>query len=230
MTSFKVATYNIHHAEGRDGVVSLPRIAEVLLRTEAEVIALQEVDRGLERSGYADQPALLEELSGMLVRFWPTVTVAQPNGALGEYGLAIATSAPVEAEFETLPRLDREEPRGLIGLPWREFGIIATHLSTVPAARETQLERLAEIVREASLPIVLLGDLNESPKRLKPLIEAGLKLPTEPPRTFPTRWPRRKIDHVLVTEPLRLDGATTLASNASDHLPLVAEVTIEDPE
>ena len=49
----KIVTYNIQFGCGRDGKVNLDRIVEVV--HDADVIALQEVDRYWPRSGDMDQ-------------------------------------------------------------------------------------------------------------------------------------------------------------------------------
>lgn len=224
VTRFKVATFNIHHCEGIDGLVDLPRTAEAIVATGAEVIALQEVDRGLERSGYADQPRLLAELTGFDVHFWPTVQIVD-----GQYGLALAATESLQTWFEPLPRVRSEEPRGLIVAAWRDFAIVATHLSTVREARAVQLEHLAQVVRDSALPVVVMGDLNLGPRHLGPLREAGLMTLPHPPKTFPSRWPRRRINHVLATPPLEVLEGRAPRTPASDHLPLVAEVQELDP-
>src|SRR5688500_8746717 len=41
-----VMTYNIHHAEGLDGKLDVPRIAEVIAAQKADIVGLQEIDRG----------------------------------------------------------------------------------------------------------------------------------------------------------------------------------------
>src|SRR5215207_9900780 len=45
-----VVTYNIHHGEGTDKKLDLPRIAEVIRRCEPDFVALQEVDNGTRRT------------------------------------------------------------------------------------------------------------------------------------------------------------------------------------
>ena len=82
----RVATYNIRHAEGMDGRVDLARIAHVIGILKADVIALQELDRGWERSGGVDQVVELERLTGLSMSFYPTVV--RDDGA--EYGIAVA--------------------------------------------------------------------------------------------------------------------------------------------
>ena len=49
----RVMTYNIHHAEGLDGKVDLERIANVIRQSNADVIALQEVDKNTGQIGRA---------------------------------------------------------------------------------------------------------------------------------------------------------------------------------
>ncbi len=49
--SVRVMTYNIQHGEGLDGRIDLVRTAQVIRRSEANVVALEEVDRGVKRSG-----------------------------------------------------------------------------------------------------------------------------------------------------------------------------------
>ena len=54
--TFRVMTYNIHHGEGLDGKVDLLRIAELIKREGADIVALQEVDKGVERTARRDLP------------------------------------------------------------------------------------------------------------------------------------------------------------------------------
>ena len=56
----KFASYNIQYSKGKDGRFDLARIAAAV--AGADVIALQEVERGWKRSGMQDQPAELARL------------------------------------------------------------------------------------------------------------------------------------------------------------------------
>ena len=62
---FRVMTYNIHHGEGLDGKVDLQRIAELIKREQADIVALQEVDKGVQRTARRDLPAELAALTGL---------------------------------------------------------------------------------------------------------------------------------------------------------------------
>jgi len=57
---FRLATFNIRHGVGADGVLDLERVAAVIEQASADVVCLQEVDRNWgARSGFQDQTAWL---------------------------------------------------------------------------------------------------------------------------------------------------------------------------
>src|SRR5689334_13841828 len=58
----RIMTYNVHSCRGMDGAISHERIAEVIERYNPDVVALQELDLGRERSGRLDQTRSIAEL------------------------------------------------------------------------------------------------------------------------------------------------------------------------
>ena len=58
-------TYNIHHGEGLDGRVDTARIAALIKQERADIVALQEVDKGVRRTALRDLTAELASLTGM---------------------------------------------------------------------------------------------------------------------------------------------------------------------
>ena len=56
----KLLSYNIQYGFGADGRYDLGRVARVI--DGADIVALQEVERHWSRSGFDDQPALLEQM------------------------------------------------------------------------------------------------------------------------------------------------------------------------
>lgn len=213
----RVATFNVHHCEGLDGRVDVARVAAVIRATGAELVALQELDRGLPRSGRADQPALLAAELGMHFEFRPTIT-----RGLGDYGIALATSEPTEVEHVPLPRVGDEEPRAVLRATYRAVRVLATHLSRDRAARAAQLQALAELAANDEA-VVVLGDLNERPGSLGALESIGLAGCRDLP-TLPAGHPRRQIDHILAAGGLTIEGCRTIPTDASDHRPLVADL------
>ena len=218
-----LATFNIRHGLGLDDKVDLARTARAIQETDADMIALQELDRGRTRSGGADQPAKLAEATGLHVAFHATV---RSRGA--EYGIAVASKEPLETDFHRLVQLRDEEPRGLVTGRLEPPGIsfIATHLSTVGAARRAQIRALLEHARTLEPPVVIMGDLNQGRFGLRPLIGAGFDAGRRIEHTLTTRSLRWQIDFVLVGPPARLASTHTITTDASDHVPLVAEVWV----
>ncbi|NOX58758.1 MAG: hypothetical protein GXP29_07870 [Planctomycetes bacterium] len=63
--ALRMLTYNIHHGEGMDGRIDLDRIAHVIHEADADLVTLQEVDCGVERTNRIDQPKRLAELASL---------------------------------------------------------------------------------------------------------------------------------------------------------------------
>ena len=214
----RVATFNVHHCAGTDGRVDPERIARVISRLHADVFALQELDSGLERSGFVDQPELLARLTGLTVEFHPVL----PRDR-GHYGIALAAAGPLHSKKVDLPRLRSEEPRAAAIGRWEGVTFVGTHLSRSREARAAQIRALAALAAEAEPPVVLMGDLNERRRGLGPLFRAGLT----DGRRRPVLIPVAPIDHILTGPGLRVASSATLRSDASDHPALSADIEPE---
>lgn len=230
----RVATFNIRSGRGLDDRVDLDRIAHVMRATGAEIIGLQEVDRGLARTGNTDQAGELARLTGMWVAFHPTIERGE-----GDYGIALATSAECETRFDHLPRLGDEEPRGMVTATVEGLRVVNTHLAWQRAPRRPQIERLAELLRTIEEPTVVMGDLNTSGRHLRALVEGGMSHDPARRRTYfgglgnPAAMVRRirvhgtmsrHFDHVLAGGGARIERSWTIPTDASDHVPLAAVV------
>jgi endonuclease/exonuclease/phosphatase family metal-dependent hydrolase len=219
-----VATYNIHHGAGLDGAVDLERIADVVGSTGAEIVGLQELDDGLERSGRADQARQLARALGREIAFYPTL---ERRG--GRYGMGILTPEATESHFERLPRRGAEEPRGAIVARRDALWVVVTHLSRDRFSRTSQTRALASIVRDLDGPVLVMGDFNQGLRTLGPLLEVGLASDGLFHKTMGGGgWGRRgrHIDHILAGGGAQIRRCWTVTSDASDHLPLVAEVSL----
>jgi endonuclease/exonuclease/phosphatase family metal-dependent hydrolase len=213
-----VATFNVRHGLGLDGRVDLARTAEVIRSTGAEVVALQELDRGLDRSGGTDQAAELATLTGLALSFWPTLEI--PPGA---YGIGLASSRPLESRFVPLPQVGSEEPRGAIVASLDGVSIVATHLSTDRWARRRQVRALAALAASLDPPVVVAGDLNSSRWGLGPLARQGFRGGRIGPTVATGPFPRQ-VDHVLGGPGVIVGRTRSLPGDASDHIPVVAEL------
>jgi endonuclease/exonuclease/phosphatase family metal-dependent hydrolase len=216
----RVATFNIHHGVGMNGELDIERTARVIRDTGATVIALQELDRFVPRSGVVDQVSVLEDLCDLKIAFHRTVQMTE-----GEYGIAIGARDALTTEFVELPRSGSEEPRGLIVARGYGMSFVAAHLSPDRVAGPLQAQMLADVAAAQEGPTVVMGDLNREMKDLGALVAAGFQL--GPRRKTAARFlSRRQLDHIAAGHGALLGGTWTLRTNASDHLPLVGEIVV----
>ena len=180
----RVASFNIHHGVGLDGVLDLGRTAEVIRETGAEIVGLQEVDRHLSvRSGWIDQPGWLAERLGMHVAYGANIDLDPddrrgPDAPRRHYGNAVLSAHPIGTWRNIpLPGRDGAEPRGLLavrvavdGAEGRRTGVVVgcTHLQNRSSAE--RLAQSAHVVEVLSPPpgtlepTILLGDMNAGPE------------------------------------------------------------------
>ncbi len=247
-STLRVMTYNIHYAEGTDGRLDVDRIAAVIRAENPDIVCLQEVDQGTERTGRLDTPALLGAALDMRPFYGPNVDLQG-----GHYGNLTLTRLPVEAtENIKLPTPEGVEPRGALRLSvtfaGRPLDIYNTHFGLKAEQRLAQARKVIEVLDgRADVPTILAGDLNEGGPRGFELHGAdpegkgweAVKLlftrfkPIQPgwfKPTFPSTAPRRSIDYVLFTEPLSARGMRIIEDErtrvASDHLPVVMEIIV----
>src|ERR1039457_3390022 len=113
--TFRVMTYNIHHGEGLDGRVDLQRIADLIKREGADIVALQEVDKGVARTARRDLSGELSRLAGMTCVFSNNFHYQG-----GEYGNAVLTRFRVLSRTNQFYQMLRtNEQRGLLQLTLR---------------------------------------------------------------------------------------------------------------
>jgi endonuclease/exonuclease/phosphatase family metal-dependent hydrolase len=236
--TFRVMTYNVHSCVGTDGKLDVERIAHVIARARVDIVALQEVDVGQSRSQGAHQPEKLAEQLGMFVHF----TAARACND-GHYGNAMLTRHPFSVVSEgNLPRRQGEE-RAVqwlkVSIAGRSISVLNTHLSIHFRERMLQIEQLlgAEWLAnaESAIPLVICGDLNStqfSPvyRRLRSdLRDAQRANGSRAACTWPSRLPFLRIDHVFTSWNLNVARCEVkrdaLSMVASDHLPLVAELS-----
>ncbi|MCB9849305.1 MAG: endonuclease/exonuclease/phosphatase family protein [Phycisphaerales bacterium] len=235
-----VLSYNIHHGEGLDGVIDLPRIAELIRESDADLVALQEVDRGVARSHGVDQPAELARLTGMHAVFDKNIDYQG-----GEYGNAVLSKFPIEDwENHWLPKSLPNEQRGMLEVHVRAgdtpIVFLATHFDYHPEEEERlmSVSAVRDLVDElGDLPVVLAGDLNATPTS-KPLDELATflrsadTLSDDARPSFPADMPDKRIDYVMFTDrgKIRCTGCEVLLEPiASDHRPVLATLHIKQP-
>jgi endonuclease/exonuclease/phosphatase family metal-dependent hydrolase len=240
LRSLRVVCYNIHHGVGVDDVLDLERQAELLARSEADVIGLQEVDRHWsERSGWLDQAAWFGERLGMEYAHGANLDLdpPEPGRPRRQYGTALLSRWPILSSHNTLlPWESGTEQRGLLEVTVDVRGVVLrfanTHLQHRPqdaALRLAQARRIAELLGPSPSRTFLVGDLNAEPETpevaavAELLADAWEQVGRPPGYTYPAERPEFRIDYVLgapEATPLRGRVTTTLAS---DHLPITVD-------
>jgi len=119
----RLVTFNVLHGAGLDGVVDLDRFARAVVALDPDVLALQEVDRGQERSYGADLAAVAAEAMGATTTRFVASMVGDPRQQwqpasrspdpdAAAYGVALLSRFPIEGWRELhLPRIVPRVPR-----------------------------------------------------------------------------------------------------------------------
>lgn len=235
--TLRVMSYNIHHGEGLDKKIDLERIAQVIRAANVDLVGLQEVDRGVERTQKRDLPAELAKLTGLHVAFENNYPYQG-----GEYGNATLSRHPIRRTKNTRYQMLRPgEQRGVlqvvVDVGGREVLFLNTHLDFRPddAERLLNVNELKTIVAAAgSMPVIMTGDFNAVPTSRTITLIREFMTDTWPlvgrgeGFSIPVKKPAKRIDYVWFT-PTRLKAVRmeVLHSEASDHLPIVAEFLLK---
>jgi endonuclease/exonuclease/phosphatase family metal-dependent hydrolase len=242
MPNLRVATWNIAGAR-REGTstADLAAVVAGVRALEADLLAVQEVDRLQPRSGRADQPAGIAEALGpgwswsyaaALVGedFRP---LAGPDPGGPAYGNLLLSRLPLEGvEHLRFPPAGGGEQRtalvGTVRVGSRPVIIGAGHLSNKQGHNVRQLRELQGLLAARPAPRLLVGDLNLTPLALRLASRPGWP-GSGRGDTFPNSRPNRQLDHVLRSDPaavLRVRASRVVAAPVSDHRALVVELEV----
>ncbi len=232
--TFRVMSYNIHHGAGLDGKVDFQRIADLIKREQADIVALQEVDKGARRTEGRDCPAELAALTGMTCVFSNNFHFQG-----GEYGNAVLTRFPVKRwtnRHYQMPRPD--EQRGLLQVVLDVHGCELVFLDTHVDYRSDDTGRLgnvAEILEVTQAcrgrPVILCGDFNDTPgsrmhqKLAQAFTDTWTVAGAGDGFTIPAEKPAKRIDFIWLSKGSAVQPvkAWVPETRASDHLPVVVE-------
>jgi len=230
--SIIAASYNVHKCVGVDNRFDPGRIAAVIAELDADVLALQEVDRRFgQRTGLLNTAAL-EGRTGLTL-----LHVSDTPGGHGWHGNALLVRQGRLIRMRRIS-LPGAEPRGALmaelQLPAGRLRVVATHLGLLRRHRALQAQALLDAINQGSpMPTLLMGDLNE----WRPGVPSSL-LALEPmfgplgvgEPSFPSRLPFLALDRILASPREMVSAAAAhaspLARLASDHLPLRARIDL----
>lgn len=245
----RVLVFNIHAGKDAAGVPNLEAVAELVRATSADIVLLQEVDRGTRRSGNVDQ---VERLTALLNTAGAPPYVAAFGKSLdydgGEYGIAALIRGTVtRSRTEPLPV---EPPQERSGKSYEPRAALVVDASTrlgpvqllnthLDASRQEhyRLQESAHILAivkrmSAGQGVMAGGDFNAEPGSrtylqlvFGGLQDAWLRCGKGDGFTFPADKPVKRIDYLFLGSGLRCTDAQVIDTRVSDHRPLLVMVT-----
>lgn len=235
-----VMSFNIQHGEGMDGQLNLQRIADVIFNSGAEIVGLQEVDRFFgERSDFKDQAKELACMLGYHYEYGPNLELSpmdsQPEN--GQYGNAIISKHPILRSENILLSSLGDEQRGMqhavIDLQGIHVNVYNTHLGLDARSRLTQVQEIIDRSSRSQAPSLLMGDFNTESNchEFQLLLDSGIFVNCfqniENPYTWPANSPVEIIDYILASPAIQFSKQRVINTEASDHLPIIADVIIQ---
>ena len=252
----RIVTWNIAHGRGlrpiqgfqtkRSMQAHLRRIATLLAKLDADVVALQEIDQDSSWAGNFDHLAYLREhagyghaLHGVTTRREGIFKLCYGNAFLSRHALE-------EGEAVAFGKRTLGEKGFLfaeIDVAGKRVPLINLHLHY--RSRQARLDQVGQVFRYLaqrhnarspywSVPPLVCGDFNTSGKASD--AAAGLLaeldyfgsygLHPRDGKTFPSPLPTRLLDFVLVPAELRVDRCEIVRSWLSDHRPVLAEIAL----
>lgn len=226
--TLRIMSYNIRNSRGLDNIYDIQRTADVIRNSDADIIAIQEVDSVTRRSKGVDIADTLAILCKMHAYY---STAIEYDG--GKYGVAILSRKKAIATYRAaLP--GREEKRTILIAEYPELTFACTHLSLNEEDRMASLEIIDSIAKECKKPFIIAGDLNDNPQ--SPFIKElsrnwKIIAPNEEP-TFPADKPNVTIDYIAAIKECEkdiesVDSKVIEEPTASDHRPIATTIIIK---
>lgn len=223
--TLRIMSYNIRNCRGLDNIYDIQRTADVIRNSDADIIAIQEVDSVTRRSKGVDIADTLAILCKMHAYY---STAIEYDG--GKYGVAILSRKKAIATYRAaLP--GREEKRTILIAEYPELTFACTHLSLNEEDRMASLEIIDSIAKEYKKPFIIAGDLNDNPQ--SPFIKElsrnwKIIAPNEEP-TFPADKPNVTIDYIAAIKECErdiesVDSKVIEEPTVSDHRPIVTTI------
>ena len=237
--SLRIVTYNVHKCRGVDRRVRPDRIVEVLRELRPDIVALQEVVSLEGGSREEDQARFVAGELGFHFAFGEN---RRHKG--GRYGNVVLTRFPIQRHQNYDITAGGRERRGCLRTDVRfddsTLHVFNVHFGTRFFEQRKQARKLFDegiiVNEELHGPRIVLGDFNEwlrgsvTSTLTAHLHKANVHPHLKKSRTFPGRFPIFRLDHIYFDRKLRLKRLVRHQSRtalvASDHLPLVADLSL----
>ena len=219
----RIMSYNVRHCAGMDLVVDNDRTANVIIKNQPDIVALQELDSMTSRSGQKYQ---LSELAKR-TNYYPVFGKAIDYDG-GGYGIGILTKEkPLSTKRIPLPG---EEPRVLLIVELKDYVIACTHLDLEESERLASIPLIINEAENWQKPFILAGDWNDTlNSHLLQELTKYFTINSGNDFTFPADAPTECIDYVATFNncPAKtIESVVVDEPEASDHRPLLVKLQL----
>lgn len=218
----KIMCYNVQHCAGMDKAINYDRTAEVIIRQQPDVVAIQELDSVTGRSSRKYQLGELANRTSYIPVFGKAINY---NG--GAYGVGVLTKEP-PLSTKRIP-LPGDEPRVLLVVELKNYVIACTHLDLKESERLASLPFIIEEAQRWQKPFILAGDWNDTLG--SPLLNEIAKhftINSGNICTYPANEPTECIDFVASHKNNSVKTIETMVPDepeVSDHRPVVVKLS-----
>ena len=218
----KVASYNIRKSVGLDWKRQPDRILEVIREVDADIVALQEVDR---RFGTRTSSLSVDHITAD-TDYFPVRFGSRPT-SLGWHGNTILVRKGAKVLLHKQIHLPQLEPRGAVMADIEINGLVGLWRKRQALAVLQLLEALEE-----KLPTVMMGDLNQWTTEGGALAHfSRTHHVVAPGPSFHASRPLLPLDRIITDLDFDVDDAgvhvSPTAQMASDHLPVWARLKVK---
>ena len=229
----RIVNYNLHNGFDVDGHLGMEAIARVIEAQDPDVVALQEVSRGWVVNGSLDMLTWLSQRLEMPYIFGPATGSLWGNAILSRYPILEWENVklpPKDLLFQRAylwARLDLSDGQDLL--------VVTTHLHHIREDADVRAQQVQELLDfwGGDDRTVIMGDFNarKLDAEAQMIRDAGLAdvldlAGIEPGYTVPSEDPKYRIDYIWLSPDLTAEEVVIPASEASDHMPVVATVLL----
>lgn len=235
--NLKIATYNIAAglSNGYLRKKDYKKAADVIKNINADIITLNEVGKPLPEFIKEHTKFIAEYCGYKYYSFAKAVSFGKypyGNAILSKYPIDNSYIIPLKKFVRLIPGI--YEPRCILSADIKALQtvrVICTHLGLFPDEQRLGLLKAAELINSSELPTVFMGDLNISRNNkeissIRNIMNDVCDMHGVTLKTFPSRKPRKRLDYIFVSENIRVSDVYVVNDIASDHLPLVAEISV----
>ncbi len=225
--------WNVHSAVNADGQIDPEAIARVIEARRADIVVLQEIGRGWPIGGEVDLAQWLSRRLGMSYAWAPA--------ADDQFGNLVLSHLPIEdVSGADLPYGEGPQHRSYVRVvlevsPGRTLTVVGTHLQDGdrPATNAAQIRTLLR-AWSGEPATIIAGDMNVQPTEPNAGLFGAAELVSaqdaaglgDASTAREPNFPGDRVDWIFASPDLAYSGFEIDRSAASDHLPLVVEVTI----